>query len=492
MKKEWKYVLGVVLVVVVIVALFWIFNADGELTGRVIGTACMDDSQCNTSLRESCIVNGSGAFLCTYNSSLGCQIYLDEMDCLGDSYGFANASLVCVWDSSLCLANITIEPPVDDCVVNWSAIQTNCTTDETYIKYSIDLNHCNDSTGLPENESIGCDYDGNGIIGDAGELGSSGLVIVIDDNEMDQGINYTGTKKVEIKEGNITFIEFDWNFASGLNLRDIQITRHNSDSDQSFIIIQGMDVLKTVYLEPSSDSNRLCIKDEEITSVSDISSNCIDDNETLLDCPGTTGGFTCSFNDSVYVIEGLEHSGILELESQENCSASWDCSNWSDCVSGINTRVCVDVNSCNTTLGMPAESQSCSVDCTPLWTCGNWSDCLSGFQTRGCNDVNSCGVTTNKPIESRACEEEYSDINYKLIFIIIGTILIIGVIVAVIIYFLNKEADDANNGKGVGGLPSNGMPPSQPPKPPRSSTNSVNSIPRSPLPNARPMPMPTQ
>ena len=54
-------------------------------------------------------------------------------------------------------------------------------------------------------------------------------------------------------------------------------------------------------------------------------------------------------------------------------------------------------------------------DCTQAWECGIWTDCVSGVQTRICQDVNKCEskkdsgeiddiITKIKPIEIRSCE----------------------------------------------------------------------------------------
>lgn len=56
--------------------------------------------------------------------------------------------------------------------------------------------------------------------------------------------------------------------------------------------------------------------------------------------------------------------------------------------------------------------------CTPNWTCTGWSDCVSGVQTRTCTDVNNCNTSIDKPEESRTCElanpcENISDSNIK-------------------------------------------------------------------------------
>jgi len=39
--------------------------------------------------------------------------------------------------------------------------------------------------------------------------------------------------------------------------------------------------------------------------------------------------------------------------------------------------------------------------CTPVWDCSSWSFCVDGLQTRECESINSC--TRNKPDEDRTC-----------------------------------------------------------------------------------------
>jgi hypothetical protein len=47
-----------------------------------------------------------------------------------------------------------------------------------------------------------------------------------------------------------------------------------------------------------------------------------------------------------------------------SCEEKWVCTEWSECLNGVQRRSCTDVNKCNTTNSMPAETQSCSY-------CGN-------------------------------------------------------------------------------------------------------------------------
>ena len=42
------------------------------------------------------------------------------------------------------------------------------------------------------------------------------------------------------------------------------------------------------------------------------------------------------------------------------CTADWQCTAWSTCQNGQQTRKCGDVNECGSDAGKPAEQQSCS------------------------------------------------------------------------------------------------------------------------------------
>ncbi len=39
----------------------------------------------------------------------------------------------------------------------------------------------------------------------------------------------------------------------------------------------------------------------------------------------------------------------------------WNCSEWGDCINGIQTRICKEYNNCHTTYGKPVEAQNCLV-----------------------------------------------------------------------------------------------------------------------------------
>jgi hypothetical protein len=54
-----------------------------------------------------------------------------------------------------------------------------------------------------------------------------------------------------------------------------------------------------------------------------------------------------------------------------------------------------------TVIGGAAES---SYLCSEDWQCSEWSDCENGIQTRTCTDLSQCGTEINKPSTEQQCE----------------------------------------------------------------------------------------
>ena len=63
-------------------------------------------------------------------------------------------------------------------------------------------------------------------------------------------------------------------------------------------------------------------------------------------------------------VNGTEHD--TKVSSREQCPPApvpclenWSCSNWSECSSGNQTRICIENNACNTTVNLPTILQMC-------------------------------------------------------------------------------------------------------------------------------------
>ena len=89
-----------------------------------------------------------------------------------------------------------------------------------------------------------------------------------------------------------------------------------SSASRGSIFIRGVSIqsqtTKTAYVENISFFHGICIKDSEISSLSDISSNCSGTSETWLPCPGSKGQYNCTINGTRWKIQGLNHSGIQQ------------------------------------------------------------------------------------------------------------------------------------------------------------------------------------
>ncbi|MEM2180913.1 MAG: putative metal-binding motif-containing protein [Nitrososphaeria archaeon] len=48
--------------------------------------------------------------------------------------------------------------------------------------------------------------------------------------------------------------------------------------------------------------------------------------------------------------------------------------------------------------------------CSENWVCTEWSECINGIQTRECEDVNKCGTEENKPLLVQPCIPEEKNV----------------------------------------------------------------------------------
>jgi len=161
---------------------------------------------------------------------------------------------------------------------------------------------------------------------------------------------------------------------------------------------------------------KVTVENETTSAVYDFdASGLVEMGEKKLTVPSTIANATkVTITPVVKTASGSSEGGIADTyvlrdvptSSTPTCSPNWQCTSWSPnpCTAGqTQTRTCTDANSCDTTSGKPAESQSCQVSCTPNWQCTSWSVCSGGQQTRTCTDANSCDTTSGKPAESQSC-----------------------------------------------------------------------------------------
>jgi len=120
---------------------------------------------------------------------------------------------------------------------------------------------------------------------------------------------------VIFKENGTIIVEFDYNFSTPLNFSNITVKKQNT-TDKGSIIITGVDLggrTKTVFVDHLSSTYTLCIKDNDVASISEVTSSCGAADEIYIGCPGTVGSYSCVMDGSRYRVSGLLHSAITEL-----------------------------------------------------------------------------------------------------------------------------------------------------------------------------------
>lgn len=184
-----------------------------------------------------------------------------------------------------------------------------------------------DSDGDGLLDPVDPDDDNDGILdgqdcltGNSSFVNSGTLTInvtVNDQTNLSQQFN--GTISVKIMDGTTTKVEFDFDCSIiRLNLAKVTIEKQTGSVGSLFvkgINLGAHETTKTVYIDDLSTTDTLCIKDQEISSISEISSTCDSTGEVSITCSGSSGSYTCIDLGSQYQITGLNNSGVIEYSS---------------------------------------------------------------------------------------------------------------------------------------------------------------------------------
>jgi len=340
------------------------------------------------------------------------------------------------------------------CISNWTSINEQCKITETYNRWFNDTKRCLIETSRPSNQTLDCDYDNNGIIGNLSNIDLSNINLDFKINE--SGLNlsktYTSTQNIKILDGSKLKVQSSWNFATPLNLRNVSIKKQPSSSNNGYLIINGIPASKTIYVDQKENStNSVCVKNMKINSISEIDSDCNGTSETLLSCPGSGSGYTCTLSNNTFTISGLTNSAVEEfLRTDSGCEPFFNCTDWSECINDNQNRTCTDLNTC---LPNRFENQSCSIfppppSCTEIWNCTNWqpSTCPKNeTQTKSCTDINTCGTTDLKPNTTQSCEYKQNKmwIIIILVVVLIGLILIVAAIFVIYLIKNKKQEEES-------------------------------------------------
>lgn len=335
--------------------------------------------------------------------------------------------------------NITYQ--CTSCVPNWRAYNTSCEED-ILTTYYLDLNSCNVITNMPENKTNYKDCDANGLIGTLEDINynlrGKTLSVKIDGEDADDITNYSlGIRTVEIYSDTKKIIEFDWNFNKPLDLYSMYIEKQDPSEKKGYLLIKGIEADKTVWVDKkNSTSTNICIEDNSISTIGDISSSCSQDNEVDISCPSSDDDeYSCNIDGNYFEVAYLSHSGVKEIAAYSPSTCTPDCIGkqcGSNRCGGTCSPGCSSEETCDSAGQCIASTIITTTTCTPDWECGNWSTCENEEQTRTCTDDNACETSSGKPDETQSCTS--GSPAWIFIVIIILIILIIATIIVIYLY----------------------------------------------------------
>jgi hypothetical protein len=224
---------------------------------------------------------------------------------------------------------------------------------------------------IDDDDTNPSDDDGDGILGDESYVSTNVPKLELKSNSTI--VNFTSEGK--------PILEFEYNLTSKqLNTSNITIKKQPENATKSYMLISGIALdskTKTIYMDRVANTSYICIKDVEVTNVSEEpSDSCNGANESPIKCDGTNqNGYTCQIVGTQLKISGLKHSFVKEsdytppvkkTESDTDtssgrrsgggggfvpytkCESDWFCDEWSDCEDSVQTCLSwSDLNECN-------------------------------------------------------------------------------------------------------------------------------------------------
>lgn len=138
------------------------------------------------------------------------------------------------------------------------------------------------------------------------------------------GSTYTGMQPLKLGNSSNTFLEFNYDFGKCQQrnaMDNLIFEKQNSTSTRGSFLVRGITLpsgyTKTIYLDNLDlTSNSICIKDAELTDISEVSSDCSAANETKILCTtegAAKNGYTCMDQGKMFKVTGANHSGVIEM-----------------------------------------------------------------------------------------------------------------------------------------------------------------------------------
>lgn len=226
---------------------------------------------------------------------------------------------------------------------------------------------------------------------------------------------FAGIQLVNFSSGGNSTMEVNFNFSSGehFDLASLIMEKQNSSDTVGKLFVRGLPVLnnsnnKSIYINRLNTSqSSVCVKDLELESSANITSDCTGNNEIVVACPGVNGTYSCTISGDQYKIEGLSHSLVLEtfdlpdLGSGESGGGDTGSSSSGGSGGGSSTTPA-------TTTQIP------EVTCETTWDCTDWSSCVKNYSSRTCLLKDDTCFGGEEPITTRLCGSDILFIELEL------------------------------------------------------------------------------
>jgi len=258
------------------------------------------------------------------------------------------------------------------------------------------------------------------VAGNIGNIDTNipGIQLLIGDSaDLDQEL--TGTAQVQIRDDGAPIVEFTADFsAMSLDLSNLMIARQEPDAERGSLIVSGISLpagqTKTLYIDRVGGKDAVCVKDMDVSSITEVSESCAGSNERIIPCDSATrDGYSCTAAEDKLRVTGLRHSAVIETDDPcagvtctDYCSENRRRSGGS-CVSGqcvYQEEACAFGCENNACKADPCAGVSCQAYCSggTSFTNGVCSQGVCAYQSQycqyGCKDAicqpNLCeGVT---------------------------------------------------------------------------------------------------
>jgi len=334
-----------------------------------------------------------------------------------------------------------IEEIVLQCDVGYTINFTVCVNDkiiEYPEVYNITLGCGIENVTIPENVTGFDDCNDNMVIGHEGDIKVRNLNarVYIDEKRINNSKIYSSERKlVEIRDGDVAIIDFNFDFSDNLNLSHVRVEKSDDiEDDFGYLIVEGLSGQEKTFRirKLGSGSDSVCIKDRtELGNITNsFSRKCSGSGEKIVECDGQEDedGFECNIREingeDYFVVSGLRNSGVKEVLPGET-----DTSTTSDSSSSSTSSSSSSGSSTSSLSNAGSSSSSSSSGSDPI-NVNNRFESTSGDEIDGSADGGS------------------KIILWVVIGVLITSILIVGIILMMLVVH-KKERPSNQFGQGV-------------------------------------------